>query len=74
VTPRAHLLSNGSYSVMVTNSRRRIQPLARIWADALARDATIDGWGSFCYIRDLETRDFWSAGFQPTGREPDTYR
>ncbi|MGH9858179.1 MAG: GH36-type glycosyl hydrolase domain-containing protein, partial [Acidobacteriota bacterium] len=31
-------------------------------------------WGPFLYIRDLENRDFWSAGFLPTLRIPDDYR
>ena len=30
-------------------------------------------WGAFCYIRDLETGRFWSSGFQPSGREADSY-
>ena len=73
VTPRAHLLSNGSYSVMVTNSGAGYSRWRDLAVTRWREDATIDGWGSFCYIRDLETREFWSSGFHPTGREPDTY-
>ena len=67
LSPRCHLLSNGSYIVMVTNagggySRRQHIALTR-WRE----DVTTDAWGSFCYIRDRESGDLWSTGYQPTG-------
>jgi cyclic beta-1,2-glucan synthetase len=73
LSPRAHLLSNGSYVVMVTNagggySRRQQLALTR-WRE----DVTTDAWGSFCYVRDLDARDVWSATYQPTAREPEEY-
>jgi cyclic beta-1,2-glucan synthetase len=73
VSPRTHLLGNGSYSVMVTNagggySRRQHLALTR-WRE----DVTSDAWGSFCYVRDLDSGDVWSTTYQPTGREPDKY-
>ena len=73
LTPRAHLLSNGSYSVMLTNagggySRRQQLAMTR-WRE----DLTTDEWGSFIYVRDLETREVWSTTYQPTDREPDDY-
>ena len=73
LSPRAHLLSNGSYSVMATNagggySRRHHLALTR-WRE----DVTADPWGSFCYVRDLETGDLWSTTYQPTARAADEY-
>jgi cyclic beta-1,2-glucan synthetase len=73
LSPRTHLLSNGSYGVMVTNagggySRRQDLALTR-WRE----DLTTDAWGSFCYVRDLDTGDVWSTTYQPTLREPDEY-
>jgi cyclic beta-1,2-glucan synthetase len=73
LSPRAHLLSNGSYAVMLTNagggySRRQHLAMTR-WRE----DLTADPWGSFIYVRDLDTRQVWSTAFQPTGREPDEY-
>ncbi|MCB1624702.1 MAG: cyclic beta 1-2 glucan synthetase, partial [Pseudomonadales bacterium] len=29
-------------------------------------DITRDPWGSFCYLRDVESGEFWSAAYQPT--------
>ena len=36
-------------------------------------DSTCDGWGSFIFLRDADTGDVWSAGFQPSGTEADAY-
>ena len=73
LSPRPHLLSNGSYVVMVTNggggySRRRDTAMTR-WRE----DVTTDGWGTFCYVRDLESRAVWSNTYLPTASEPDDY-
>ncbi|HEY7059020.1 MAG TPA: glucoamylase family protein, partial [Vicinamibacterales bacterium] len=73
LSPRAHLLSNGSYSLMITNagggySRRQQTALTR-WRE----DITTDDWGSFCYVRDLDTREVWSTTHHPTRREADEY-
>lgn len=71
--PMTHLLSNGRYTVMLTAagsgySRWRDLALTR-WRE----DATCDDWGSYVFLRDVHNGDVWSAGYQPTGREPDTY-
>ena len=36
-------------------------------------DATLDNWGSFIYLRDMETERYWSAAHQPTLRQADRY-
>ena len=36
-------------------------------------DATCDDWGSYIFLRDVRSGDVWSAGFQPSGVEPDDY-
>ena len=79
VTPRAHLLSNGSLSVMLTNAGGGYTRWRDIAVTRWREDSTCDGWGTFCYVRDLtdavgenETA-FWSAGFQPSGRDADSY-
>jgi len=73
LSPRAHLLSNGSYTVMVTNagggySRRQQLALTR-WRE----DITTDAWGNFVFVRDLDSGDFWSTTHQPAGREAEDY-
>ena len=36
-------------------------------------DATRDCWGSYIFLRDAQTGEVWSAGYQPSGIEPDAY-
>jgi cyclic beta-1,2-glucan synthetase len=36
-------------------------------------DVTRDNWGSYIYLRDIHSREVWSAGFQPTCVEPLKY-
>jgi cyclic beta-1,2-glucan synthetase len=72
-TPQTHLLSNGRYSVMVTSagsgySRWRDLAITR-WRE----DATRDDSGSYIFLRDVATGAVWSAGFQPSGVEPESY-
>jgi cellobiose phosphorylase len=73
LSPRVHLLSNGSYSVMVTNagggySRRQNLAMTR-WRE----DITADPWGTFIYVRDLDSGEVWSTTYQPIGKEPDEF-
>jgi cyclic beta-1,2-glucan synthetase len=72
-TPRTHLLSNGSYSVMLTAagsgySRWHDMALTR-WRE----DPTCDPWGSYIFLRDVFNGHVWSAGYQPIGRESELY-
>jgi cyclic beta-1,2-glucan synthetase len=73
-TPRTLLLSNGRYAVMLTAAgsgySRRTDLAVTRWRE----DVTRDDWGSYVFLRDVHSGDVWSAGYQPTGVEPDTYR
>ncbi|CAN5859897.1 glucoamylase family protein [soil metagenome] len=73
LSPRPHLLSNGSYVVMVTNAgagfNRRQQTAMTRWRE----DVTTGGWGAFCYVRDRDSGTVWSAAYLPTAHEPDEY-
>jgi len=71
--PAVHLLSNGRYHVVVSSagggySRWRELALTR-WRE----DATRDCWGTFIYVRDVTTGEFWSAAHQPCLRASERY-
>jgi cellobiose phosphorylase len=36
-------------------------------------DSTCDNWGSFCYIRNLDTNELWSNTYHPTLKEAEHY-
>jgi len=71
--PEVQLLSNGRYHVMVTNAGGGYSRWKDIAVTRWREDSTSDNWGSFCYIRDLETAGYWSAGHQPTLRPAKNY-
>jgi cyclic beta-1,2-glucan synthetase len=72
-TPRTQLLSNGTYSVMVTSAGAGYSVCGPIGVTRWREDVTRDHWGSFCYLRDVRSGAVWSAGYQPTGHRPRTY-
>ncbi len=63
--PQVHFLSNGRYGLLITNSGGGFS----VWQDVdLTRwqaDTTLNNWGAWIYIRDLESGALWSASFQP---------
>ena len=72
-TPEVQLLSNGRYHVMMTNAGGGYSRWKEIAVTRWREDSTCDPWGTFCYIRDLETNEFWSNTHQPTLKEPRHY-
>ncbi|HEX8141257.1 MAG TPA: glucoamylase family protein [Pyrinomonadaceae bacterium] len=72
-TPRTQLLSNGTYSVMVTSAGAGYSVCGPIGVTRWREDVTRDHWGSFCYLRDVRSGAVWSAGYQPTGHPPRSY-
>ena len=71
--PKVDLLSNSSYSVMTTNSGGGQSCWKNIDITRWRSDTTSDYWGSYLYIKDLATKQFWSTGFQPTAVKPKRY-
>jgi cellobiose phosphorylase len=71
--PATHFLSNGSYSVMVTNAGGGYSRWTDRTVTRYREDLTRDCWGTFFYLRDLESGTVWSATYQPTLTEPDDY-
>jgi len=66
-TPRVQILSNGSYSVMVTSSGSGYSTCDGSDVTRWKEDTARDSWGSFIYLRDVASGKIWSSGFQPLG-------
>ena len=71
--PEVQLLSNGRYHVMITNAGGGYSRWKDIAVTRWREDSTCDNWGTFCYIRDLESGEFWSTAYQPALKRPKTY-
>jgi cyclic beta-1,2-glucan synthetase len=72
-SPATHLLSNGSYSVMLTNAGSGYSRWRDLAVTRWREDATRDDWGAAIYLRDARDGQVWSAGWQPHGAKPDSY-
>jgi cyclic beta-1,2-glucan synthetase len=73
-TPEVQLLSNGSFHVMVTQAGGGYSRYKDMAVTRWREDATRDEWGSFAYLRDVDTGEYWSTSFQPTGRKATDYQ
>jgi cyclic beta-1,2-glucan synthetase len=71
--PAVGLLSNGSYTVMMTTSGGGYSTRNGMAVTRWREDGVRDSWGSFCYLRDVLSSAVWSAGFQPTLRATSDY-
>ena len=72
-TPEVHLLSNGRYHVAISNAGGGYSRWRDLAVTRWREDATRDCWGTFVYLRDVRTREFWSVAYQPTRRETKNY-
>jgi cyclic beta-1,2-glucan synthetase len=73
LTPQTHLLSNGRYSVMLTGAGSGFSRWRDLAVTRWRADPTRDDTGSYFFLRDLENGALWSAAYQPSGVEPDSY-
>ena len=71
--PQTHLLSNGRYAVMLTCSGSGYSRWRDIGMTRWREDVTRDDSGSYIFLRDVESGAVWSAGYQPSGVEAESY-
>jgi cyclic beta-1,2-glucan synthetase len=64
--PEVHLLSNGRYHVAITSSGGGYSRWNDLAVTRWREDGTRDCWGTFVYVRDPVTDEFWSTAYQPT--------
>ena len=69
--PAVALLSNGSYSVMITSACAGYSTWRDLAVTRWREDATRDCWGQFYYVRDLSDESTWSVGIQPLSKAAD---
>jgi cyclic beta-1,2-glucan synthetase len=71
--PRTQLLSNGRYSLMVTAAGSGYSRWHDVAITRWREDVSCDGWGAYVFARDVRSGETWSAGYQPSAAEPDSY-
>jgi len=63
--PRAHYLSNGHYSILITAAGGGYSAWEDIDLTRWRPDTTLDNWGFWIYVQDQESGAAWSSGLQP---------
>jgi cyclic beta-1,2-glucan synthetase len=72
-TPEVHLLSNGRYHLAISNAGGGYSRWRDLAVTRWREDGTRDHWGTFIYLRDAATGEFWSVAYQPTLRQTEQY-
>ena len=71
--PEVLLLSNGSYSTMISDSGSGYSKKNDMTIYRWKGDSTSDSSGMFFYIKNLNSNDYWSASYEPCKEENETY-
>ena len=72
--PEVHLLSNGRYHVVITSAGGGYSRWRDLAVTRWREDATRDCFGTFCFLRDLDSGALWSTAWQPTLKPAKRYQ
>ncbi|MBK8205085.1 MAG: hypothetical protein IPK68_23270 [Bdellovibrionales bacterium] len=72
--PETQILSNGQYTVMLTAAGAGFSRIHDLSVTRWREDVTCDNFGYFLYIKDCQSKNVWSAGYQPICAESDRYQ
>ncbi|EJO5348080.1 cyclic beta 1-2 glucan synthetase [Clostridium botulinum] len=72
--PRVGLLSNGSYSLMISNRGGGYSKKDDITVYRWREDLTSDSKGLFFYIKNINSNNYWSATYEPCKFEGENYK
>jgi hypothetical protein len=71
--PEVHLLSNGRFHVVISSAGGGYSRWNDLAITRWREDSTRDCWGTFIYLRDVESGGVWSVAHHPVGRKLDGY-
>ncbi|HEX6305322.1 MAG TPA: glucoamylase family protein [Anaerolineales bacterium] len=71
--PQVHILSNGRFSTLLNGAGGGYSIFQGTALTRWRADPTLDSYGTWVYIKDLEGQDIWSIGQQPAGLDAETY-
>jgi hypothetical protein len=72
--PVTHSISNGQYSVMMTNAGAGFSRFQEINLSRWREDVTQDAWGMYFYIQNLNSGDVWSVTHHPCRNSGEDYK
>lgn len=71
--PRAHILSNGTYSVLITDRGTGYSKVNHVAVTRWRTDSTLEKSGMFIYLKNVASNAVWSTAFSPVHVQPDHY-
>lgn len=63
--PRVHYLSNGRYNVLIASSGAGYSSWGKVALTRWRSDTTLNPWGTWIYVKDLDSQLSWSVGYLP---------
>ncbi|MCU0463544.1 MAG: cellobiose phosphorylase [Anaerolineae bacterium] len=69
--PQVHTLSNERYSTVITHNGGGYSQWQGVSLTRWKADTTLDAWGVWAYVQDLDSGRLWSAAVQPTATPRD---
>ncbi|MFZ3130691.1 MAG: glucoamylase family protein, partial [Desulfosporosinus sp.] len=72
--PVTHCISNGQYSVMLTNAGSGFSRFQEISLSRWREDVTQDAWGMYFYIQNLNSGEVWAATHHPCRNSGEDYK
>lgn len=74
IIPRTHFISNREYSVMLTLSGSGYSKFNNVYITRWREDPTVDQYGSYIYIQNLNSGNVWSATSKPFNDPGEDYK
>lgn len=71
--PKCHILSNGRYFVMITDSGNGYSKKEDIQITRWREDSITGSYGNYIFIKDLNSNKIWTSGYGPIDSNPDGY-
>jgi cellobiose phosphorylase len=71
--PRCHMLSNGRYSVMVTDGGSGYSKKEKLQVTRWREDSLTGRYGNYIFVKNLNTNKVYASVFDPINVEPDGY-
>ncbi|QXM05338.1 GH36-type glycosyl hydrolase domain-containing protein [Crassaminicella indica] len=73
IIPRCHILSNGRYSIMITDGGSGYSKKENIQITRWREDRLTERYGSYIFLKNLNTNKVYTSAFDPMNVESDGY-
>jgi cyclic beta-1,2-glucan synthetase len=73
-SPDVHLLGNGRYTTMISSSGAGYSKWNDLLVTRWREDRIQDSYGFFIYVKDFNTSETWSIGYQPLSSAGEDYK